>query len=88
MFDPHDEAQTKAVYDNYVVMADELAARGCPVYRTSLRNMDLVAGQLSFNDHSLLRLNERIKDALDPAGILQPGKQGVWARRFRASAQI
>jgi len=87
MFDPHDEAQTKTVYDNYVVMAHELAARGYPVYRTSLRNMDLVARQLDFNDNSLLRLNERIKDALDPAGILQPGKQGVWARRFRTEAQ-
>ena len=26
---------------------------------------------------------ERLKDAVDPAGILAPGKQGVWPARYR-----
>jgi 4-cresol dehydrogenase (hydroxylating) len=31
----------------------------------------------------MLRLSETIKDALDPAGILSPGKQGIWPKAFR-----
>jgi 4-cresol dehydrogenase (hydroxylating) len=82
-FDPHDEAQTAAVYANYDRMVEVMAARGYPVYRTNLHHMDLIASTFDFNDHALLRLNERLKDALDPNGILQPGKSGIWAQRFR-----
>ena len=38
------------------------------------------ADQLDFNDHVQRRMSERIKDALDPNGILSPGKQGIWPR--------
>jgi 4-cresol dehydrogenase (hydroxylating) len=45
--------------------------------------MDQVAGSFDFNDHALLRLNQRVKDALDPNGILAPGKNGIWPQRYR-----
>ena len=45
--------------------------------------MDLVARQFDFNDHALLRLQETIKDALDPNGILAPGKSGIWPESMR-----
>jgi 4-cresol dehydrogenase (hydroxylating) flavoprotein subunit len=31
----------------------------------------------------MMGLNETIKDALDPNGILAPGKSGVWGRKYR-----
>jgi 4-cresol dehydrogenase (hydroxylating) flavoprotein subunit len=37
----------------------------------------------TFNGHALRKLNERVKDALDPQGILAPGKQGIWPRALR-----
>jgi (+)-pinoresinol hydroxylase len=37
----------------------------------------------SFNDNILRKLNERIKDALDPKGILSAGRYGVWPAHLR-----
>ena len=45
--------------------------------------MDDVAATYDFNNSSLQRLNEKVKDLLDPNGILAPGKQGIWPARFR-----
>jgi len=40
--------------------------------------MDLVSEQHGWGDHAQARLDQRLKDALDPHGILAPGKQGIW----------
>jgi 4-cresol dehydrogenase (hydroxylating) len=84
-FDSTNAEQTERVYDNYTRMVSVMSERGYPIYRTSLHHMDQVASTLDFNDNALMRLNETIKDALDPNGILQPGKSGIWAQRFRDS---
>ena len=45
--------------------------------------MDQIMGTYNWNDNALLKLNNTIKDALDPNGILMPGKSGIWPQQYR-----
>ncbi len=84
LFDRDDARMTGEVRRLFDALVKDAAAAGYGEYRTHLSYMDQVARTFDFNGHALLRLNERIKDALDPNGILAPGKQGVWPRAYRA----
>lgn len=55
-------------------LIDECAAQGWGEYRTHLALMDQIAGTYNFNNNALMRLSETLKDAIDPNGILAPGK--------------
>lgn len=46
--------------------------------------MDQIANTYSFNDNAQMRLNEKIKNALDPKGIISPGKNGIWPKQYNA----
>jgi 4-cresol dehydrogenase (hydroxylating) flavoprotein subunit len=52
-------------------------------YRTHIDYMDLVADSYDFNDRALLRLNNKVKAALDPNGVIAPGKSGIWGKGKR-----
>jgi 4-cresol dehydrogenase (hydroxylating) len=60
------------------------AQHGWGEYRTHTAYMSDVARTYSFNNHALWRLHETIKDAVDPNGILSPGKCGIWPKRMRS----
>lgn len=83
VFDTADEAQTRSAYDTCRALVAPAAAAGYGEYRAHLDFMDLVADQYSFNGHAQRRLCERLKDLLDPRGVLSPGKQGIWPQALR-----
>ena len=58
----------------YRELTTEFGKAGYGIYRTSIGYMDQVA-----ENHGLtnLQVNRRIKQALDPNGILAPGKSGI-----------
>ncbi len=49
------------------------AERGWAEYRAPAAFQNLIADTYSYNNHSLRRLRETIKDAVDPNGILLGG---------------
>jgi 4-cresol dehydrogenase (hydroxylating) len=83
IFDTKNEAQARAAYEVSSQLVKDAAALGYGEYRAHLSFMDLAQAQYSYNDHAYLRFVERIKDAVDPAGILAPGKQGIWPASMR-----
>jgi 4-cresol dehydrogenase (hydroxylating) len=78
IFDRDDPKQSHAAGALIETLIREAGAAGYGQYRTHLSYMDLAAAQYDFNDHALMRLSGTIKTALDPNGILSPGKQGIW----------
>jgi 4-cresol dehydrogenase (hydroxylating) len=59
-------------------LCHELAGKGVALYRSHLTFMDDAAAMQTWGDGAFGKLNARLKDMLDPNGILAPGKQGIW----------
>jgi hypothetical protein len=88
VFDREDAEMRRKVHMCLKEMIDEGAAKGWGEYRTHLAIMDQVAGTYSFNNNINMRMNETIKDAMDPKGILAPGKNGVWPKKYRENIEM
>src|SRR5690606_6644341 len=57
---------------------EENAKHGYGDYRAPPILQDDVADQYSFNDHVLRRFHETLKNAIDPNGVVSPGRGGIW----------
>jgi FAD/FMN-containing dehydrogenase len=78
-----DVALNRRRRDLFKNLVQACGAKGWCEYRTPAAFQDLVATQYSFNDNVLHRFHETIKDAIDPNGILAPGKAGIWPKDLR-----
>jgi len=78
--DPSHNATVHRAMKKAVAVAAE---HGWGDYRAAPIYQDDVAATYSFNNHAMRRFHEQLKDAIDPDGIIAPGRGGVWPRRFR-----
>lgn len=83
VYDTADEPAAARARDLCGDLVTTTAKLGYGEYRCHPSNMDTVAGTFDYNDHAMLRFYERLKDAVDPNGILAAGKQGIWPQRLR-----
>jgi 4-cresol dehydrogenase (hydroxylating) len=80
-----DKERNAKIRTLYKKFAQAAADNGWGFYRIHAAFMDEVMKLYSFNDHALMRLNETLKDALDPNGILSAGRYGIWPKHLRGS---
>ncbi|KAM0752298.1 Asp170ser mutant of vanillyl-alcohol oxidase [Meredithblackwellia eburnea MCA 4105] len=85
LFDKTNPEQRRKAMKCMQVMIEDAAKLGYGEYRTHIALQDLVMSTYNYNDSSLLRLHEKMKDDLDPNGILAPGRSGVWPSKYRNS---
>jgi 4-cresol dehydrogenase (hydroxylating) len=63
------------------------AKHGYGEYRTAPLFQEQVMDTYAFNDNALRRFCETLKDAVDPKGIISPGRGGFWPRSMRKAAK-
>ncbi len=74
-FDHSDPQQVKTAYDCYDALMQETSKAGYGNYRVSVHYMDKAAELFG---PELRNFNRAIKRAIDPHGILAPGKSGIY----------
>lgn len=84
MYDRDQPAMVDNMKKLFNALIAETAAAGYGEYRTHLGWMDPVMETFNFNGHALRRFDEKVKSAIDPNGIIAPGKQGVWPAAYAA----
>ncbi len=83
IWDRDDPERRQAVDTCMRQMIDDCAQQGYGEYRTHILFQDQVAATYNWNDGALMKFNEKLKDALDPNGIMAPGRCGIWPARYR-----
>jgi 4-cresol dehydrogenase (hydroxylating) len=72
--------RNREIYRELIRVAAE---HGWGEYRTHTAFMEDCAKAYSWNDNALLRLQQLLKDAIDPNGIISAGRYGIWPKHLR-----
>jgi len=79
----HDVETNKKNRAAFQKMVQRAAEHGWGEYRTAPAFQDAIMNTYAYNNHSLLRFHETLKDAVDPNGILSAGRYGIWPKHLR-----
>lgn len=72
-FDQRDEAQCKRAQELYFTLKERFAAQGIEPYRSAILGME----DLEYNGAEKKDVLARLKNALDPNGIIAPGRYAI-----------
>ncbi len=79
--DPEVNRRTR---EQYLAMTQICAENGWTEYRAPAPvHTEIMSIINNWNDGSLLKLHEALKDAVDPNGILSAGRYGIWPKHMR-----
>ncbi len=79
-----DDPNTNRHYiDGFKKLIEIGGKHGWGEYRTAPVFQKAVMDVYSFNDHALGRFHETLKDAIDPNGIIAPGRYDIWPKHMR-----
>ena len=77
--------ENRKIRNIFQQLVESMAEQGWAEYRAPAVYQDAVSNTYSFNNHALRRFREKIKDAVDPNGIISAGRYGVWPKHLRRS---
>jgi 4-cresol dehydrogenase (hydroxylating) len=77
-----DNQRTRRLFETLVRSCTDL---GWPIYRIHAHFHALGMQMFGWNGGALHRLHETLKDAIDPNGIVSPGRYDIWPQRLRGS---
>ncbi|MDT4838209.1 hypothetical protein FQZ97_719570 [compost metagenome] len=83
--DPKKNKESRETFRKLIKLAAE---HGWGEYRTAPAFQGDVMDTYSFGNHALLRFHESLKDAVDPNGILSPGRYGIWPKHLRKEKKV
>jgi len=78
-----DQEQNKKTREAFRELVKIAGKHGWGEYRAPSAFQEEVVNMYSYNNHSLQQLHETIKDAVDPNGIISPGRYGIWPKHLR-----
>jgi hypothetical protein len=78
-----DPATNKRYREGFKKLIEVGGQHGWGEYRTAPVFQKTVMDVYSFNDHALQRFHETLKDAIDPNGVLSPGRYAIWPKHLR-----